>query len=99
MIEITKEISFEEVLGNIEEVKNVGIFALILGIFAVVLVVILVCAFFDFDKLNEKRIDHLENLLEHEVEKNRALEYKVRFYCDSVFYVDEEGNKKPIRKK
>lgn len=98
MFEITKEITIEELLEKIEEAKNIGILALVFAVFAIVLVFMLACAFFDFDKLNEKRIDYLENLLEQEIEKNRALEYKFRFYCDTAFYIDGNGNKKGIKK-
>ena len=98
MIEITKEISFEEVLEKIEEATNIGICALVFALLALVIIVMLVCAYFEIDKMNDKRIAKLDDLLAQEIEKNRVLEYKVRFYCNSVTYLQSGENKKGKKK-
>ena len=98
MFEITKEITFEELLEKIEEAYNIGICALVFALFALVIIVILVCAWFEFDKVNDKKIAKLDDLLAQEIEKNRALEYRVRFYCNGVTYLKSKDVKKGKKK-
>lgn len=98
MFEITKEVSIEDLLEKIEEVTNIGICALVFALVAIVIIVMLVCAFFEIDKVNDKKIAKLDDLLAQEIEKNRVLEYKVRFFCDRAVYLPTDNGKKGKKK-
>lgn len=98
MFEITKVITSDELLVTVEEAKNIGIVGLVFAICAIVLLALFFCAYLEIDKINDKKIANLENLLSEEVEKNSALEYQVRFYCNSVVPFQSNDTKKGKKK-